>query len=59
MWKAVQTIRIFEDDEINIQEKCFEDGTNPVSKKFKGADRTKESQRHWQDLAKKSVNENC
>ena len=42
MWKAVQTIGIFEeeDNEINVQEKSFEDGTNPVSKKLKGADRT-------------------
>ena len=41
MWKAVQTIGIFkeEDDEIDVQEKSFEDGTNPVSKKLKGADR--------------------
>ena len=29
MWKAVQTIGIFEDDEIDVQEECFEDGTNP------------------------------
>ena len=30
MWKMVQTIGIFkEDDEIDIQEECFEDGTNP------------------------------
>ena len=42
MWKAVQTIGIFgeEDDEIDIQEKSFEDGTNSVLKKLKGADRT-------------------
>ena len=42
MWKAVQTIGIFEeeDDEIDGQEKSFEDRTNPVSKKLKGADRT-------------------
>ena len=42
MWKAVQAIRIFEeeDNEINVQEKSFEDGANPVSKKLKGADRT-------------------
>ena len=54
MWKAAQTIRILEDDEINIQEECFEDGTNPVTKKLKGADKTEkqsESQQHWQDLA--------
>ena len=42
MWKAVQTIGIFEeeDDEIDIQEESFEDRTNPVLIKFKGADRT-------------------
>ena len=42
MWKAVQTIGIFEeeDDDIDGQENSFEDGTNPVSKKLKGADRT-------------------
>ena len=41
MWKAVQTIGIFEeDDDIDGQENRFEDGTNPVTKKLKGADRT-------------------
>ena len=36
MWKAVQTIGIFEDDD----EEFFEDGSNPVLKKFKGVDGT-------------------
>ena len=42
MWKVVQTIEIFEEEnnEINVQERSFEDGTNPVSKKLKEADRT-------------------
>ena len=36
MWKAVQTIGIFkEDDEINVQEECFEDGNNPVLKNLR------------------------
>ena len=37
MWKAVQTIGIFEeeDDDINGQENSFEDGTNPVSKSLR------------------------
>ena len=41
MWKAVQTIK--EGDEIDIQGECFEDGTNPITKKFKGADRTEKN----------------
>ena len=46
MWKAVQTIGIFEeDDDIDGQENSFEDGTNPVSKKLKGADRTVKNQK--------------
>ena len=36
MWKAVQTIGIFEDD----NEEFFEGGSNPVSKKLKEADGT-------------------
>ena len=40
MWKAVQTIGIFEDD----NEEFFEDGSNTVSKKLKGADGTVEKQ---------------
>ena len=29
MWKVVQSIEIFEgDNEIDVQEECFEDGTN-------------------------------
>ena len=46
MWKAVQTIGIFEeDDDIDGQENSFEDGTNPISKKLKGADRTVKNQK--------------
>ena len=46
MGKTVQTIGIFEeDDKIDVQEECFEDGTNPVSKKLKGADRTEKNQK--------------
>ena len=36
MWKAVQTIGIFKDDDKEL----FEDGSNPVSKKLKGSDGT-------------------
>ena len=46
MGKTVQTIGIFEEDEkINIQEEHFEDGTNPVSKKLKGANRTEKNRK--------------
>ena len=34
MWRAVQTVEIFKED---IDEDCFEDGTEPTWKKLKGA----------------------
>ena len=46
MGKMIQTIGIFEeDDTVDVKEECFKDGTNPVSKKLKGADRTKKKRK--------------